>query len=311
MVRGSTSRTRVTRVFALVQTSVDCFALRFAEKTFVYETLGRADVWRFLALDSVCFWVRVCASGAVLLRIPKTKPMSFQMPSLSDKSHIGLSWRFCSYSTSRKILRHPRLEQGTLREGLGLGAWPGPPFTIVHHAGLALPCTSTVPALRCFGAVDPPGWGAQCVFCFGLGIVCHGTSRMSIELEECQNLNLQHRMNHLKMSMFSVIFDCKPEGITYLYIFFFDQVQRARFLRRSFLLPASGGVLEIKVRCCFRWFRVPHVPWLFRRFWSGFRCWFRLLFLFPFLQGLLGDAKPWPQRCQIYKLCKYHVRLVC
>jgi hypothetical protein len=24
-----------------------------------------------------------------------------------------------------------------------------------------------------------------------------------------------------------------------------------------------------------------------------------------------GDAKPWPQRCQIYKLCKYHVRLVC
>ena len=116
LVRGSTSR---TRVFALVQASFDCFALHhFAEKS-VYETLGRADVWMFLALDSVCFWVGVCASGAVLLRIPKTKPMSFQMSSLSDKSHIGLSWRFCSYSTSRKILRHPKLEQGTLREGLG------------------------------------------------------------------------------------------------------------------------------------------------------------------------------------------------
>jgi len=45
MVRGSTSRTRVTRVFALLQASFDCFALhRFPEKTLVYETRGRADV---------------------------------------------------------------------------------------------------------------------------------------------------------------------------------------------------------------------------------------------------------------------------
>ena len=91
--------------------------------------------------------MRVCASGAVLLRIPKTKPMSFQMSSLSDKSHIGLSWRFCNYSTSRKILRHPKLEQGTLREGLGLYGARGLTGTTVHravhHAGLALPCTST------------------------------------------------------------------------------------------------------------------------------------------------------------------------
>ena len=52
------------------------------------------------------------------------------MSSLPDKNHIGLSWRFCSYSTSRKILRHPKLEQGTLREGLG---------PIVHHSS---PCRS-------------------------------------------------------------------------------------------------------------------------------------------------------------------------
>ena len=88
--------------------------------------------------------MRVCASGAVLLRIPKAKPMSFQMSSLSDKSHnIGLSWRFCSYSTSRKILRHPKLEQGTLREGLGLYGAPwglmGLDRTTVHHSS---PCRS-------------------------------------------------------------------------------------------------------------------------------------------------------------------------
>jgi hypothetical protein len=42
LVRGSTSR---TRVFALVQASFDCFALHhFAEKSFVHETLERADV---------------------------------------------------------------------------------------------------------------------------------------------------------------------------------------------------------------------------------------------------------------------------
>jgi hypothetical protein len=150
---------------------------------------------------------------------------------------------------------------------MGLGAWPGPPFTepftmqVWHCRAHRQVCGTS----RCIGAVDPPGWGAQCVFCFGLGIVCHGTSRMSIEVEECQNLNLQHRTNmwtnHLKMSMFSVIFDCKPEGITYLYIIFFDQVRRARFLRRSFLLPASGGVLEIKVRCCFRWLQGRGSGW--------------------------------------------------
>ena len=73
--------------------------------------------------------------------------------------------------------------------------------------------------------------------------------------------------------MFSVIFDCKPEGITgitYFYIIFFDQVRRAlRFLRRSFLLPGSG---------------------------AGDSTWI----LFPFLQGHLGDAKPWlPQKSDV------------
>ena len=42
LVRGSTSR---TRVFALLQASLYCFAFHSnAEKSFVYETLGRADV---------------------------------------------------------------------------------------------------------------------------------------------------------------------------------------------------------------------------------------------------------------------------
>ena len=46
-----------------------------------------------------------------------------------------------------------------------------------------------------------------------------------VEVEGCQNLN-QHRTNHL-MSMFSVILDCKPEGITGITYFYFRRKFRS------------------------------------------------------------------------------------
>ena len=64
------------------------------------------------ALASICFWVRVCASGAV---------MSFQMMS-SLLICLG-DFAVTPHSTSRKILRHLKLDSGARHTQAGLGAW--------------------------------------------------------------------------------------------------------------------------------------------------------------------------------------------
>ena len=71
LVRGSTSR---TRVFALLQASLYCFAFHSnAEKSFVYETLWR---WQVSKGTRFNLWVRVCASGAVFLENTKDQDYS-------------------------------------------------------------------------------------------------------------------------------------------------------------------------------------------------------------------------------------------
>ena len=70
LVRGSTSR---TRVFALLQASLYCFAFHSnAEKSFVYETLWR---WQVSKGTRFNLWVRVCASG-------RSVPREYQRPRL-------------------------------------------------------------------------------------------------------------------------------------------------------------------------------------------------------------------------------------
>ena len=131
LVRGSTSR---TRVFALLQASFDCFALhRFGTIICVRNPWAGRCLKVFGTRFSLFLSASLCKQRSVA---ENSKDQAYVLPNVltfgqkligSYRSALEML-QLLSYSTSRKILRHPKLDSGarhtqTGRKGLYGARW--------------------------------------------------------------------------------------------------------------------------------------------------------------------------------------------